>query len=256
MESRLEFGMNNKFIGVVDFYIEVPRNKIEPSLIPPDELKELVQDYITFIYDGHLDKYRVLEHNGKEKDLRNSFSAIIDTAKVKKRVENLFGSLIMNIILTIDGYNQIGFARTLVQYHSNFLTIIQPNYIDDNIKLFLLQIHSCNVYAVNRMLRYRLEKIISNVQLGIKFIKLISPLVWVASNILLLISTSMSITLHVISLISPHAFSNGNDFTNYLLVVIPIFDLLGGSSLLYWILPKALGHMIHHQLRKYFSQEY
>jgi hypothetical protein len=231
MKVLLKMDEKNEFIGIMHFY--TTGSKADAISLPSNELKDLAKSYNSLVYQK-LDNYQQQKKSNSHKipSSKSIFLAIKNTMNIKKVIGNLFNSLTVTNIFTIDGFSHNTLAKTTMRNRSKLFTVVHPDYMQHVYSyLSLLQMHNCNIYAVNTLFISRLEKITSDIGLAINSIRVISIAMWLIINIITFISSHVPCSI------------------SYLDITIYILKFLVIPYILHMAISRILQYVINYRLK-------
>lgn len=141
----------------------------------------------------------------------------------------------MNVNAT-DGLRDIVFARTTIELDADIVTIIRPEltaYMNNQKNIYLLLLHSYNLYLANHVFLHRINKFSSMLKTLTNTVKVISASIWLIPNLSYLL------------------ISSNHLFTGDLVgILVQIINLIGIPATLVWFIPKIVRYIVKYHVMR------
>ena len=160
-------------------------------------------------------------------NIKSLIVASKDLKNVKRYFIDLSKTLSSLTVCTIDGSNEVMFAKTAVELDADIITIMLPELLQSNNTNIYLRLHTANVYVANFLLGQRTKKLFLFVKKTKMLLRIIIPPVWVG------------LTLY--PFITAGGLNNIELSTNFLYFIMNIFVI---PALLFKWLPRIIGMVI------------
>jgi hypothetical protein len=236
LSINIETDQNNssKFMVYVDFF----HKNIKVDLVELDQniLSTLINEYQMYVTKFAKEKKYL-------PDIQTSYGksisdAIKNITRIRKIAQHLFQDMRAVNIYTIYGLKKNSVvARTAIELDADIITIIQPEFVKINTKNALLTLHSINVFLVNYVFMYRINKFFSIIKTLTNLTRIASILLWIVFTAIPFYSSNQSILSAPV-----------NNLNLYYTALYSIFNFIGIPGLLLKFIPKAIGYTIRYKI--------
>lgn len=229
---KVSFRMENEntFRGIIDFYKS--NAKVQCALLPSQEIDGFANEYNEFVNKSL--QNHIYSNRSWKIFTKAVGSAIKNMIQINQVIRSYVSSIFTRSVITVDGFSDNPFAKSIIYNKTYCSNIINPDYIASPIRLALVKIHNCNLYLVSKFLLYRINKIISDIQLAINFIVMASVFISVPGAFTFIFS---------------YAWRGMPSYSN---IIIYYLVFIAIPNFFLWVLPVILQYTLRHRLKELF----